>query len=97
MAGRLHFLTTLAKLIRPGGARAVIAENLLLKQHMIIQADRGGAGRNISAEITILCFNITGVIPAGMALLQMSQAEKISLLSTTTDGKSIVEVCFSDQ
>jgi len=31
-----HLLTTLAKLIRPGGGRAVIAENLLLKQQLII-------------------------------------------------------------
>jgi transposase InsO family protein len=31
-----HFLATLAKLIRPGGGRAVIAENLLLKQQLII-------------------------------------------------------------
>ena len=31
-----HLLTTLAKLIRPGGSRAVIAENLLLKQQLII-------------------------------------------------------------
>jgi len=31
-----HLLTTLANLIRPGGGRAVIAENLLLKQQLII-------------------------------------------------------------
>jgi putative transposase len=31
-----HLLTTLAKLIRPGGSRAVIAENLLLRQQLII-------------------------------------------------------------
>lgn len=31
-----HLLTTLAKLIRPGGGCAVIAENLLLKQQLII-------------------------------------------------------------
>jgi len=30
-----HLLTTLAKLIRPGGSRTVIAENLLLKQQLI--------------------------------------------------------------
>jgi hypothetical protein len=30
-----HLLTTLAELIKPGGARAVIAENLLLKQQLI--------------------------------------------------------------
>ena len=29
-----HLLTTLAKLIRPGGSRTVIAENLLLKQQL---------------------------------------------------------------
>jgi len=29
-------LTTLAKLLRPGGSRTVIAENLLLKQQLII-------------------------------------------------------------
>jgi len=33
-----HLLTTLAKLIRPGGSRAVIAENLLLKQQLIIHS-----------------------------------------------------------
>ena len=29
-------LTTLAKLLRPGGGREIIAENLLLKQQLII-------------------------------------------------------------
>ena len=33
-----HLLTTLAKLIRPGGSRTVIAENLLLKQQLIIHS-----------------------------------------------------------
>jgi hypothetical protein len=35
-----HLLTTVAKLLRPGGSRAIIAENLLLK-HML----SGPAGR----------------------------------------------------
>ena len=30
-----HLLTTLAKLVRPGGSRTVIAENLILKQQLI--------------------------------------------------------------
>jgi hypothetical protein len=34
----LHLLTILAQLIRPGGSRAVIAENLLLKQQLIIHS-----------------------------------------------------------
>jgi hypothetical protein len=33
-----NLLTTLAKLLRPGGSRAVIAENLLLKQQLIIHS-----------------------------------------------------------
>ena len=34
----LNLLTSLAKLLRPGGGRAVIAENLLLKQQLIIHS-----------------------------------------------------------
>ena len=33
-------LITLAKLLRPGGGRAIIAENLLLKQQLIIHSTR---------------------------------------------------------
>ena len=33
-----HLISALAKLIRPGGHRAVIAENLLLKQQLIIHS-----------------------------------------------------------
>jgi hypothetical protein len=33
-----HLLSALAKLLRPGGSRAVIAENLLLKQQLIIHS-----------------------------------------------------------
>src|SRR5450432_1909894 len=32
----IHLLVTLAKLLRPGGARAVAAESLLLKQQLLI-------------------------------------------------------------
>ena len=34
----LHLLTDTAKLIRPSGCHAVIAENLLLKQQLIIHS-----------------------------------------------------------
>jgi len=33
-----HLLATVAKLLRPGGGRSVIAENLLLKQQLIIHS-----------------------------------------------------------
>jgi hypothetical protein len=46
-----HLLTTLASLIKPGGARAVIAENLLLKQHMIIHGrSRWGWPKYINSD-----------------------------------------------
>jgi putative transposase len=32
----LHLLTALATLLQPGGSRTIIAENLLLKQQLII-------------------------------------------------------------
>jgi putative transposase len=31
-----HLLTTIAKLLGPGGARAIVADSLLLKQHLLI-------------------------------------------------------------
>jgi hypothetical protein len=31
-----HLLTTLARIIKPSGARAVVAENLLLKQQLLV-------------------------------------------------------------
>jgi len=33
-----YLLTTLAKLVQPGDARSVVAENLLLKQQLIIHS-----------------------------------------------------------
>ena len=31
-----HLLTTLAKLLGPGGARAIVADSLLMKQQLLI-------------------------------------------------------------
>ena len=32
----VHLLTTLARMLRPGGARAIVAESLLLKQQLLV-------------------------------------------------------------
>jgi hypothetical protein len=45
-----HLLTTLAKLIRPGGSRTVIAENLLLKQQLIIHSRSRQRSPNLSTQ-----------------------------------------------
>ena len=46
----LHLLTTLAKLIRPGGSRAVIAENLLLKRQLIIHSRSRQRAPNLTTQ-----------------------------------------------
>jgi len=45
-----HLLTTLAKLIRPSGGRTVIAENLLLKQQLIIHSRSRQRAPNLSTQ-----------------------------------------------
>jgi transposase InsO family protein len=45
-----HLLTTLAKLIGPGGSRTVIAENLLLKQQLIIHNRSRQRAPNLSTQ-----------------------------------------------
>ena len=45
-----HLLTTLAKLIRPGGGRTVIAENLLLKQQLTIHSRTRERAPNLSTQ-----------------------------------------------
>jgi putative transposase len=49
-----QLLTTLAKLIRPGGGRTVIAENLLLKQQLIIHSRSRQRAPNLSTQDRVL-------------------------------------------
>ena len=45
-----HLLTTLAKLLKPGGSRTVIAENLLLKQQLLIHSRARERAPNLSTK-----------------------------------------------
>jgi putative transposase len=45
-----QLLTTLAKLLRPGGSRTVIAENLILKQQLIIHSRSRQRAPNLSTQ-----------------------------------------------
>ena len=59
-----HLLTTIAKLIQPGGSGAVIAENLLLKQQLIIHGrSRQRAPNLTSQDRTVLGFLSLFLIP----------------------------------
>ena len=50
----LHLLTTLAKMIKPGGGRAVMAENLLLKQQLIIHSRSRQRAPNLTTHDRVL-------------------------------------------
>ena len=46
----LHLITTLSKLIQPGGSRAVVAENLILKQQLIIHSRARQRAPNLTTQ-----------------------------------------------
>jgi hypothetical protein len=62
-----HLLTTLARLIGPGGSRTVIAENLLLKQQLIIHSRSRQRAPNLSTQdhANIFCNGVDAVSHAG--------------------------------
>ena len=47
---RFHLFTTLTKLLTPGGGRAIIAKNLLLKQQLIIHSRSRQRAPNLSTQ-----------------------------------------------
>ncbi len=51
----LHLAVTAAKLCRPGGVRAVIAENLLLKQQLIVLRRSRQRAPNLRVDDRLLC------------------------------------------
>jgi hypothetical protein len=51
----LHLAVTAAKLCGPGGVRAVIAENLLLKQQLIVLRRARQRASNLSVGDRLLC------------------------------------------
>ncbi len=58
MALFLHFLTTLARLLGPGGTRAVIAETLVIKHQLVILNRSRRRAPNLTAVDRI----VTGVM-----------------------------------
>ena len=53
----IHFVVTMAKLLRPGGVRAVAAESLLMKQQLII----GNRSHKCAPNLTVLDRLVLGV------------------------------------
>ena len=51
----IHLLATIAKLVRPGGVRAIVAESLLLKHQLLIssRARRRAPNLNSSDRYTL--------------------------------------------
>lgn len=49
-----HLLPTLAKMLRPGGSRTIIAENLLLKQQLLIHSRSRERAPNLTVQDRVL-------------------------------------------
>lgn len=47
----IHQLTTIARLIGPGGAKAVVADNLLMKQQLLVMNRSRKRAPNLTALI----------------------------------------------
>jgi hypothetical protein len=45
----VHLLATIAKLLRPGGVRAIVAESLLLKHQLVISSRAQRRAPNLSS------------------------------------------------
>ncbi len=45
----IHLMATLAKLMGPGGAKAVVADSLLMQQQLLVITALGNAHPNLSA------------------------------------------------
>jgi len=74
----IELLTTLAKLLRPGGSRTVIAENLLLKQQLIIH----GRSRQRAPNLTTLDRILLGLFSMFMSPHRTARAAIVIKPST---------------
>ncbi|MGB5726814.1 MAG: hypothetical protein WBM52_06330 [Thiogranum sp.] len=72
-----HLLTTLAKLLGPGGAKAIVADSLLMKQQLlIINRSRRRAPNLTSTDRMLLGFWVLGSF--GVARILKTLPEPIS-------------------
>jgi hypothetical protein len=89
----LHLLTALATLLRPGGSRTIISENLLLKQQLIIHSRSRQRAPNLTTQDrTILGFLSLFLNPrrsSGPRVTWRTSSGLIRAIITTTDGHSI--------
>ena len=69
----IHLLTTVAKLLGPGGAKAIIAENLLLKQQLLVVTRSRRRAPNLStADRFLMGFWSLFLRPGRMAKTALS-------------------------
>jgi len=74
----LHLLSALAKLIRPGRYRSIIAENLLLKQQLIIHS----RARRRSPNLSTHCRTVLGFLSLFLSPRRITRAAVIIKPST---------------
>jgi hypothetical protein len=70
----IHFIATLARLLKPGGARSIVAESLLLKHQLLILNRSRQRGPNLSAPDRmlagwlVLCLRPTRLLRSAIGL-----------------------------
>jgi hypothetical protein len=69
----VHLLATIAKLVRPGGVRAVVAESLLLKQQLLISSRAGRRAPNLNSLDRLL-------LGLGSLLVPTSRIPKLAVI-----------------
>ena len=67
----LHFLTTLARLLGPGGTRAVIAETLLIKHQLVVLNRSRRRAPNLTATDRIVMVLSLLKIPSAAEILAL--------------------------
>ena len=69
----VHLLTTIVKLLRPGGVRAVVAESLLLKQQLVISSRARRRAPNLNSFDRLL-------LGLGSLLVPASRIPKLAVI-----------------
>ena len=76
-----HLLHVISRLMRPGGTRALIAENLLLKQQLIVLNRGRGRAPNVPSVQKLILGFLSSLIPM-RRLTKVSVALKVCVANS---------------
>jgi putative transposase len=83
----IHLLVTLARLLRPGGVRAVVAESLILKHQLVIV----GRSRRRAPNLTSFDRVVLGIAALFVSVRRIPQLVSTSTFSVLYFSINVVE------